>query len=231
MQSRKSLAKDGDIKNNDDETLLIINKSKHPKKGEYKEQNGRTHIQKKKKSTKKGEPQKEHQVLEPLLVTRNISNKEGGRLLERTPSIEGPSSTARTHLKTKSAYACCNATIKMCTKLIEESFQCPLLPMPCWHIDEEICSPYGVNIQKLLQGETCPLGTNCDKDHPLPKLQLSLQTHEEKQPMKPNQTQMGLTMTMFANVQTPLIDNTMSSQRYEDRRAKSEGTWVYFWET
>jgi hypothetical protein len=27
-----------------DETLPIINKPKHPKKGEYKEQNGRTHI-------------------------------------------------------------------------------------------------------------------------------------------------------------------------------------------
>jgi hypothetical protein len=27
-----------------DETLPIINKPKHPKKGEYKEQNGRTHV-------------------------------------------------------------------------------------------------------------------------------------------------------------------------------------------
>jgi hypothetical protein len=59
LQSKKSLAKDGNIKNNDDETLLIINKLKHPKKGEYKEQNGKTHVQKDKKSTKKGEPQKD----------------------------------------------------------------------------------------------------------------------------------------------------------------------------
>jgi len=29
----------------DDETLPIINKPKHPKKGEYKEQNERTHVQ------------------------------------------------------------------------------------------------------------------------------------------------------------------------------------------
>jgi hypothetical protein len=114
------LAKDGDITNND-ETMLIINKSKHPKKGEYKKQNGRTHVQKDNKSTKKGKPQREHQVLEPLIVTRNISSKEGRGPLERTLSIEGPSSIATTHLKIKTTYACCNATIKMCTKLIEES--------------------------------------------------------------------------------------------------------------
>jgi hypothetical protein len=38
--------------------MLIINKSKHPKKGEYKEQNGRTHVQKDKKSTKKKQTKK-----------------------------------------------------------------------------------------------------------------------------------------------------------------------------
>jgi hypothetical protein len=35
----------------------IINKSKHPKKGEYKEQNGKTHIQEDKRTTKEGKPQ------------------------------------------------------------------------------------------------------------------------------------------------------------------------------
>jgi hypothetical protein len=36
-----------------DETMPIINKSKHPKKrkGEYKEQNGRTHVQEDKRTT------------------------------------------------------------------------------------------------------------------------------------------------------------------------------------
>jgi hypothetical protein len=34
-----------------DETLPIINKPKHPKKGEYKEQNGRIHVQEDKKTT------------------------------------------------------------------------------------------------------------------------------------------------------------------------------------
>jgi hypothetical protein len=34
-----------------DETLPIINKSKHPKKGEYTEQNGRTHMQEDKRTT------------------------------------------------------------------------------------------------------------------------------------------------------------------------------------
>jgi hypothetical protein len=33
------------LKENYDETLPIINKSKHPKKGEYQEQNERTHVQ------------------------------------------------------------------------------------------------------------------------------------------------------------------------------------------
>jgi hypothetical protein len=34
-----------------DEIVPIIKKSKHPKKGEYKEQNGRTHVQDKKRTT------------------------------------------------------------------------------------------------------------------------------------------------------------------------------------
>jgi hypothetical protein len=48
--------------------------------------------------------------------------------------------------------------------------------MSSWHIDEKIRPPIGVNIQKFqqLERETCLLGTNCNKDHPLPKLQLLL---------------------------------------------------------
>ncbi len=42
------------------------------KKGEYKEQNGRTYVQ---RTTKEGKPHKKHQVLKPLLVARSISNK------------------------------------------------------------------------------------------------------------------------------------------------------------
>jgi hypothetical protein len=38
------------IGNKDDETRPIINKPKHPKKGEYEEQNARTHIQENKKN-------------------------------------------------------------------------------------------------------------------------------------------------------------------------------------
>jgi hypothetical protein len=40
------------------ETLSIINKSKHPKKGKYKEKNGRTHVQEDKRTTYEGESQK-----------------------------------------------------------------------------------------------------------------------------------------------------------------------------
>ncbi len=36
---------------NDEETLPIINKPKHPKKGEYKEQNGMTHVQEDERTT------------------------------------------------------------------------------------------------------------------------------------------------------------------------------------
>jgi hypothetical protein len=35
---------------------------------------------------------------------------------------------------------------KMCAKLKEEGLQCPLLPTPCWHINEEIRLVAGVNI-------------------------------------------------------------------------------------
>jgi hypothetical protein len=61
--------------------------------------------------------------------------------------------------------------------------------MPCWHTDEKTYSPIGVDIQKLLwrEGKTCPLGTNCNKDHPLLEPQLSQQPHEKKQLIKPNQ--------------------------------------------
>jgi hypothetical protein len=46
-----------------DEILPIMNKPKHPKKkGEYKEQNVRTHNQEDKRTTYKGKPQGEHQV-------------------------------------------------------------------------------------------------------------------------------------------------------------------------
>jgi hypothetical protein len=63
---------------------------------------------------------------------------------------------------------------KMCAKLKKEDLECPSFPMSCWHIDVETHPHVGVNTQKPLQleGKTCPLGTNCDKDCPLPKLQL-----------------------------------------------------------
>jgi hypothetical protein len=51
----------------------------------------------------------------------------------------------------------------------------------------------GIDIQKLLklEGKTCLLGTNCDKDHPLLKPQLLWQSHEKEQPAKPNQLEWG----------------------------------------
>ncbi len=65
--------------------------------------------------------------------------------------------------------------------------------MPCWHIDEETCPLASVDIQKppRLEGKTCPLGIDCDKDHPSLEPQLLPQHHEKKNPMKPNQLKWG----------------------------------------
>ncbi len=51
-------------------------KNQSTQKKENKEQNGSTHVQKGKWTTKKDRRQGEHQVLEPSLVVRKISNKE-----------------------------------------------------------------------------------------------------------------------------------------------------------
>ncbi len=87
--------------------MPIINKPKHPKKGEHKEQKGRSHIQEDKRTTQEGKPQKEHQLPEPPPITRSISNKERGGPLESMPSLEEPSPIA-TCFKTKIVYAHCN---------------------------------------------------------------------------------------------------------------------------
>jgi len=110
--------------------LPIINKPKHPKKGEHKEQKGRSQIQEDKRTTQEGEPQKEHQLPEPPPIARSISNKERGGPLERTPSLEEPSPIA-TCFKTEITYvtSLTPSTYKMCAKLKEEGFQCPLFPM------------------------------------------------------------------------------------------------------
>jgi hypothetical protein len=64
---------------NDDETLPIINKSKHPKKeGEYKEYKARTPSKKTKEPSNDGKPSRNTQVLEPPLFVRSISNNERG---------------------------------------------------------------------------------------------------------------------------------------------------------
>jgi hypothetical protein len=81
------------------ETLPIINKPKHPKKGEHKEQKRRSQIQEDKRTTQEGKPQKEHQLPEPLPIARSISNKERGGPLERTPSLKEPSPIATTCFK------------------------------------------------------------------------------------------------------------------------------------
>jgi len=61
-----------------------------------------------KKATKEGKPYNEHQVPKPLLVTRNISNKERGGPPRKTPSLEEPSFITITHFKIETIYTCCN---------------------------------------------------------------------------------------------------------------------------
>jgi hypothetical protein len=91
--------------------LPIINKTKHPTKGEKKLQDGRTQVLANKEFSKEGETRGEREQIkypEPLIV-RNISDKERGGTSERTPSLEEPSPTI-THLKIKIPYTCCNTS-------------------------------------------------------------------------------------------------------------------------
>jgi hypothetical protein len=97
-----------------DETLPIINKPKHPKKNEYKEQNGRTHIQENKRTTQEGEPQREHKVPKPLLIARSISNKERGRPPERMLDLDKSLFIAIPRFKIETAYTHCNAINTFC---------------------------------------------------------------------------------------------------------------------
>jgi hypothetical protein len=98
------------------EILPIINKSKHPKKGEYKEQNGRTLSKKTKEPLQRSnhKSQGEHQVSELPHVTKNTSNKERGGPSERTPSLEESSPIARAHLKIEITYTHYNVTNILC---------------------------------------------------------------------------------------------------------------------
>jgi hypothetical protein len=68
-----------------------------------------------------------------------------------------------------------------------------LLPTPCWHINEKTHPPIGADIQKppQLEGETCPLGTNHDKNHLSLEPQLLPQPRKKEQRMKPNQLELG----------------------------------------
>jgi hypothetical protein len=54
--------------------------------------------------------------------------------------------------------------------------------MPCWHTNEKTCPPIGVKIQKppQLEGKTCPLGTDHNKNHTSPEPQLSLEPKKKK---------------------------------------------------
>jgi hypothetical protein len=56
----------------------------------------------------------------------------------------------------------------MCAKLREEGFQCLSLPTPLGTLMKKPIHFVGVDIQKplWLEGETCPLGIDCDKYHP-----------------------------------------------------------------
>ncbi len=91
----------GDI----NETLPIINKPKHQKKKEYKEQNGRIHMQEDKKTTQESKPQKEHQIPKPFPITRSILNKERGAPSKRTLNLKEPSHIATTCFKIETTYA------------------------------------------------------------------------------------------------------------------------------
>jgi hypothetical protein len=58
---------------------------------------------------------------------------------------------------------------KMYTKFKEEGFQCSSFSMPHWHNNEETHLHVNEDIPKPLQleGKTCLVGIDCDKDHSL----------------------------------------------------------------
>jgi hypothetical protein len=56
----------------------------------------------------------EHQVPEPPLFVKIISNKEKGGPFERTLSLKEPSLIAIKCLKIETTYACCNAIDTLC---------------------------------------------------------------------------------------------------------------------
>jgi hypothetical protein len=92
---------------------------------------------------------------------------------------------------------------KMCVKLRKEGFQ--RLLTSCWHIDEKTRPPTNENIQKLpqLDGETCLLWTNPDKNHPslvTYEISIVVATPRKKVTYETKSTRVALTMTMSANV-------------------------------
>jgi len=58
--------------------------------------------------------QGEHQVPEPPLVVRSISNKERGEPPKKTPSLDKPSLTTITCFKIQIVCARCNAIDTLC---------------------------------------------------------------------------------------------------------------------
>jgi hypothetical protein len=63
---------------------------------------------------KKGEPQREHQFLEPHVAKRSISGKERGGPFARTPSLQELSPYAITSLQIEITCACCNVIDTFC---------------------------------------------------------------------------------------------------------------------
>jgi hypothetical protein len=95
-------------------------KPKHSNKGEYKEQNGRIHVQEHKWTTLESGPQGEHQVLEPPWLRESISNKEREGPFETTTSLDEPSPTAIARFKIKIVYVCYNATHTFCIWIVSK---------------------------------------------------------------------------------------------------------------
>jgi hypothetical protein len=90
------------------ETLPIINKPKHPKKGGIQGTKWQDPCPRRQRTTQDAKPQREHQISKPSLVVISISNRERGGPPERTPSLEKPSPTATSRLKIKIVYTCNN---------------------------------------------------------------------------------------------------------------------------
>jgi hypothetical protein len=116
-----------------DETLPIMNKPKHPKRGNTMNKMEGPTSKKMKEPAKRVYHKGNIKFPNSLSLREAYQIKKGGGPLERRSSLEELSPIATSRLKIKIACARWNIidTLKMCANLRKEGFQCLSLLMSC----------------------------------------------------------------------------------------------------